>query len=70
VRAAFGEPSDACHVNDSLFENGCADVVFCDMFRQAAGLVSGKLRLTGLSAAEDVRYRLLAPILGLITSRI
>jgi hypothetical protein len=32
-----------------------ADVVFCDLVSTVAGLVSGKLRPTGLSAAEDVR---------------
>jgi hypothetical protein len=56
------EPSDTRQVNDSLFENGCKDFtadvspgVHSSTVSTVAGLVSGKLRPTGLSAAKDVK---------------
>jgi hypothetical protein len=56
------EPFDTRQANDSLFENGCKDFtadispgVHLSTVSTVAGLVSGKLCPTGLSAAKDVQ---------------
>ena len=44
------------HINSSLFKNGCEG--FCDTVSTVAGLVSGKLRPTRLSATRRASYPL------------